>query len=52
LKRNSAWNDAIWWARFQRCEDVLRLIGESPTGHIAQEHARLRWTMTKPRGSV
>ena len=29
LKRNSAWNDAIWWARFQRCEDVLKLIGES-----------------------
>ena len=28
LKRNAAWNDAIWWARFQRCEDVLRLIGE------------------------
>jgi uncharacterized protein len=28
LKRNSAWNDAIWWARFQRCEDVLRLVGE------------------------
>jgi ankyrin repeat protein len=28
LTRNSAWNDAIWWARFQRCEDVLRLIGE------------------------
>jgi ankyrin repeat protein len=28
LKRNSAWNDAIWWARFQRCKDVLRLIGE------------------------
>ena len=28
LKRNSAWNDAIWWARFQRCADVLRLIGE------------------------
>ena len=28
LKRNSAWNDAIWWARVQRCEDVLRLIGE------------------------
>jgi ankyrin repeat protein len=28
LKRNSAWNDAIWWARFQRCENVLRLIGE------------------------
>src|SRR5262245_30812620 len=28
LKRNSAWNDAIWWARFQRCEEVLRLIAE------------------------
>ncbi len=28
LKRNTAWSDAIWWARFQRCEDVLRLIGE------------------------
>src|SRR5439155_13619074 len=28
LKRNSARSDAIWWARFQRCEDVLRLIGE------------------------
>ena len=28
LKRNSAWNDAVWWARLQRCEDVLRLIGE------------------------
>ena len=28
LKRNSAWNDAVWWARFQRCGDVLRLIGE------------------------
>jgi uncharacterized protein len=28
VKRNSAWDDAIWWARFQRCEDVLRLIGE------------------------
>src|SRR5580765_4055451 len=28
LKRNSAGNHAIWWARFQRCEDVLRLIGE------------------------
>ncbi len=27
-KRNSAWNDAVWWARFQRCKDVLRLIGE------------------------
>jgi len=28
VKRNSAGNDAIWWARFQRCTDVLRLIGE------------------------
>jgi ankyrin repeat protein len=28
LKRNAAWNDAIWWARFQRCREVLRLIGE------------------------
>lgn len=28
VKRNAAWDDAIWWARFQRCEDVLRLIGE------------------------
>ena len=28
LKRNSVGNKAIWWARFQRCGDVLRLIGE------------------------
>ena len=28
LKRNAAWNDAVWWARFQRCDEVLRLIGE------------------------
>lgn len=28
VKRNSAWNDAVWWARFQRCEAVLRLVGE------------------------
>ena len=28
LKRNSAGKDAIRWARFQRCRDVLRLIGE------------------------
>ena len=28
LKRNAARDDAIWWARFQRCDDVLRLIGE------------------------
>ena len=26
LKRNDAGADAIWWARFQRCGDVLRLI--------------------------
>jgi ankyrin repeat protein len=32
LKRNSAGSDAIWWARFQRCEEVLRLIGESSAG--------------------
>src|SRR5262249_18337817 len=28
LKRNSAGNNAIWWARFQGCRDVLTLIGE------------------------
>ena len=28
LKRNTAGKNAIWWARFQRCGDVLRLIGE------------------------
>ena len=28
LKHNSAGNNAIWWARFQGCGDVLRLIGE------------------------
>jgi ankyrin repeat protein len=28
LKRNDAGKNAIWWARFQRCGDVLRLIGE------------------------
>jgi ankyrin repeat protein len=28
LKRNQAWDDAIWWARVQRCSDVLRMIGE------------------------
>ena len=28
VKRNEAWNDAVWWARFQRCQEVLRLIGE------------------------
>jgi len=29
LNRNTAWNDALWWARFQRCGEVLRLVGES-----------------------
>ena len=28
LKHNSAGDNAIWWARLQRCGDVLRLIGE------------------------
>ena len=28
VKHNSAWNDAIWWARLQRCKDVLTLVGE------------------------
>jgi ankyrin repeat protein len=28
LKHNDAGNIAIWWARFQGCGDVLRLIGE------------------------
>jgi len=28
LKRNAAGKNAIWWARFQICGDVLRLIGE------------------------
>lgn len=28
LQRNRAWDDAIWWARVQRCDDVLRLIDQ------------------------
>jgi ankyrin repeat protein len=32
LKRNAAWDDAIWWARFQRCQEVLQLIGEGSSG--------------------
>ncbi len=28
VKRNPAWTNAIWWARFQRCQEVLRLVGE------------------------
>jgi ankyrin repeat protein len=28
LKNNAAGNDAIWWARVQRCGEVLKLIGE------------------------
>jgi ankyrin repeat protein len=27
-KRNTAWTNAIWWARFQRCDEVLRLIAQ------------------------
>ena len=27
-KRNAAWKDAIWWARFQRCHEVLKLVGQ------------------------
>jgi ankyrin repeat protein len=26
LKHNAAWDDAIWWARVQRCKEVLRLV--------------------------
>jgi ankyrin repeat protein len=28
LKRDTAGKNAIWWARFQRCGEVLTLIGE------------------------
>jgi ankyrin repeat protein len=28
LKRSAAWDDAVWWARFQRCEEVLKLVAE------------------------
>jgi len=28
LKHDDAGKNAIWWARFQMCRDVLRLIGE------------------------
>ena len=28
VKKDRAGSDAIWWARFQGCGDVLRLIGE------------------------
>ena len=28
VKRNTAGNNAIWWARVQGCGDVLKLIGE------------------------
>ncbi len=27
-KRHAAWDDAVWWARFQRCQEVLKLVGE------------------------
>lgn len=46
LKRNSAGNHAIWWARFQLCGEVLRLIGEQahPTWRRACCTAGF-WTM-------
>lgn len=28
VKHNKAGSDAIWWARVQRCGDVLRIVGE------------------------
>ena len=28
LKRNAAGESAVWWARLQGCDEVLRLIGE------------------------
>src|SRR5262245_44645805 len=28
VKQNSAGKNALWWARFQMCRDVLKLIGE------------------------
>ncbi|HEX8028626.1 MAG TPA: ankyrin repeat domain-containing protein [Vicinamibacterales bacterium] len=27
LKRNAAWDNALWWARVQRCDGVLKLVG-------------------------
>jgi ankyrin repeat protein len=30
LKRNAAGSNAIWWARFQGCADVLKLLPEQP----------------------
>ena len=32
MKQDAAWDDAIWWARFQRCEEVLRLVGAADHG--------------------
>lgn len=26
LKRTAAWDDAVWWARLQRCTDVLKMV--------------------------
>jgi hypothetical protein len=31
VARNAAGLQAIWWARFHGCEEVLQLIGEQPT---------------------
>ena len=31
IARNAAGLQAIWWARFHGCEEVLQLIGEQPT---------------------
>ena len=31
VARNAAGLQAIWWARFHGCEEVLQLIGERPT---------------------
>jgi Ankyrin repeats (3 copies) len=31
VTHNAAGLEAIWWARFHGCEEVLRLIGEQPT---------------------
>ena len=63
LKRNAAMSDAIWWARFQRCGDVLKLIGEEPTtlgqlgdGTVALQRpaapTRLRSSVAAPRRTV
>ena len=49
VARNAAGLQAIWWARFHGCEEVLQLIGERPTkpgqtivslGGILHQHVR------------